>query len=198
MARKDGTLDLRIKRTQGAIKEAFFALVEEQDFDHINVKDITDRAMISRNTFYLHYTDKYDLLNKICDDLMRKLFFGVGKQLRIEQRKLDLDIESAARIMRFGANTINEDIDAYRVLLSSSGAELLLKKMGDVIRRAFDLIKDDIDGINDYSVEYIVSGLTGVAKYHVTHGLGDFEEESYEFARLHLGAIIESLQKNKD
>jgi len=80
MAKKDGTVDLRIQRTQKSIKQAFFDLIEEEGFDHISVKDITARAMISRNTFYLHYSDKFDLLNKICDELVFKLFLGVGKQ----------------------------------------------------------------------------------------------------------------------
>lgn len=74
MAKKDGTVDLRIQKTQKSIKQAFFELIEEEGFDHISVKDITARAMISRNTFYLHYSDKFDLLNKICDELVFKLF----------------------------------------------------------------------------------------------------------------------------
>lgn len=67
MAKRDGTVDLRIKRTQKSIKNAFYELIEEKGFDHISVKDITERAMISRNTFYLHYNDKFDLLNKVFD-----------------------------------------------------------------------------------------------------------------------------------
>ena len=90
MAKRDGTVDLRIKRTQKSIKNAFYELIEEKGFDHISVKDITERAMISRNTFYLHYNDKFDLLNKICDELVFKLFIGVGKQLRRETRSLGL------------------------------------------------------------------------------------------------------------
>lgn len=45
MAKKDGTVDLRIQRTQKSIKQAFFDLIEEEGFDHISVKDITARAM---------------------------------------------------------------------------------------------------------------------------------------------------------
>lgn len=41
MAKKDGTVDLRIQRTQKSIKQAFFDLIEEEGFDHISVKDIT-------------------------------------------------------------------------------------------------------------------------------------------------------------
>ena len=43
MAKKDGTVDLRIQRTQKSIKQAFFDLIEEEGFDHISVKDITAR-----------------------------------------------------------------------------------------------------------------------------------------------------------
>lgn len=101
MAKRDGTVDLRIKRTQKSIKNAFYELIEEKGFDHISVKDITERAMISRNTFYLHYNDKFDLLNKICDELVFKLFIGVGKQLRRETRKLRVDIYGAASVIKW-------------------------------------------------------------------------------------------------
>lgn len=109
MAKRDGTVDLRIKRTQKSIKNAFYELIEEKGFDHISVKDITERAMISRNTFYLHYNDKFDLLNKICDELVFKLFIGVGKQLRRETRKLRVDIYGAASVIKMGIKTIEED-----------------------------------------------------------------------------------------
>ena len=64
--------DLRIRRTKKSIRDAFFELIDENGFDSVTVKDITDRALISRNTFYLHYEDKFDLLNKISNELMRK------------------------------------------------------------------------------------------------------------------------------
>ena len=35
MAKKDGTVDLRIQKTQKSIKQAFFDLIEEEGFDHI-------------------------------------------------------------------------------------------------------------------------------------------------------------------
>ncbi len=198
MAKKDGTLDLRIKRTQRAIKESLFALIEEKGFEHISVKDITDKAMISRNTFYLHYSDKYDLLNKICDELTRKLFFGVGKQIRKTQR-LDISIESAAKIIQMGAATISEDRDAYRVLLASSCADILMNKTADIIRRALDLIKNDIEGISDYSIEYIVSGMSGMMKYYAANNLDIrvVENGGMNFARLHLGAIIDKINEKK-
>lgn len=197
MAKRDGTVDLRIKRTQKSIKEAFFKLVKEKGFDHISVKDITNEAMISRNTFYLHYSDKYDLLNKICDDLVRKLFFGVGKQLRRETRKLKVDTQGAASVIRMGINTIEEDREAYRILLTSSGSDLLTQKLQLVIKRALDLISDDIEGISDYSLQYIISGTCGIIKYHVTHEQSNLSDEAYRFAEIHFGGLIQAIQESK-
>lgn len=197
MAKRDGTVDLRIKRTQKSIKNAFYELIEEKGFDHISVKDITERAMISRNTFYLHYNDKFDLLNKICDELVFKLFIGVGKQLRRETRKLRVDIYDAASVIKMGIKTIEEDREAYRVLLSSSGSDLLTQKLQQGIRRALDLISSDIDGISEYSLQYIISGTCGIIKYQVTHESSNIADEAYRFAEIHFGGLILRLCRNQ-
>ena len=42
-------------------------------FDAITVKAITQKADISRKTFYLHYSDKFDLLNAIVDKQVEEL-----------------------------------------------------------------------------------------------------------------------------
>lgn len=193
MAKKDGTVDLRIQKTQKSIKQAFFDLIEEEGFDHISVKDITARAMISRNTFYLHYSDKFDLLNKICDELVFKLFLGVGKQLRRETRKLRVDTYGAASVIKMGIKTIEEDREAYRILLTSSGSDLLTQKLQQAIR----LIKSDIDSISEYSLQYIISGICGIIKYHVTHEYSNLDSEAYRFAEIHFGGLIEAMGKSK-
>lgn len=197
MAKRDGTVDLRIKRTQKSIKEAFFELIEEKGFDHISVKDITDKAMISRNTFYLHYNDKYDLLNRICDELVFKLFLGVGKQLRRETRKLRVDTYGAASVIKMGVKTIEEDREAYRILLSSSSSNLLEQKLQQAIRRALDLISQDIEGISEYSLQYIISGTCGIIRYHATHEASNLDNEAYRFAQIHFGGLIDALQESK-
>ena len=58
-------IDRRIKKSQEAIQASFLEMLGQTEFDAITVKDIADRANISRKTFYLHYVDKYDLLNTL-------------------------------------------------------------------------------------------------------------------------------------
>jgi AcrR family transcriptional regulator len=198
MAKRDGTVDLRIKRTQKSIKNAFYELIEEKGFDHISVKDITERAMISRNTFYLHYNDKFDLLNKVCDELVFKLFIGVGKQLRRETRKLRVDIYGAASVIKMGIKTIEEDREAYRVLLSSSGSDLLTQKLQQGIRRALDLISSDIEGISEYSLQYIISGTCGIIKYQVTHESSNIETRRIALLKFILAGLLRLCRNQRE
>ncbi|MFC4099419.1 TetR/AcrR family transcriptional regulator [Paenibacillus xanthanilyticus] len=58
-------VDRRILKTQEAMKKAVIELMTEKNFDHITIQDIADRANINRGTIYLHYQDKYDLLDKL-------------------------------------------------------------------------------------------------------------------------------------
>ncbi|MCB0188555.1 MAG: TetR/AcrR family transcriptional regulator, partial [Caldilineaceae bacterium] len=62
--------DLRIKRTQLALQQTFMELVVEVGFSAITVQMLTERAMINRSTFYRHYADIYDLVEKVYDNLM--------------------------------------------------------------------------------------------------------------------------------
>ncbi|MDO9523014.1 MAG: TetR/AcrR family transcriptional regulator C-terminal domain-containing protein [Methanocorpusculum sp.] len=54
--------DRRFIKTERAIRSAFIDLVAKKGFDELSVKDIVDAADIGRGTFYLHYKDKYALL----------------------------------------------------------------------------------------------------------------------------------------
>ncbi|WP_062305186.1 TetR/AcrR family transcriptional regulator [Alicyclobacillus sendaiensis] len=66
-------MDRRVQKSRQAIREAFVGLMKEKDFEHITVQDITDRANVSRKTFYLHFLDKYDLLDRIIEDAIREM-----------------------------------------------------------------------------------------------------------------------------
>ncbi len=61
-------VDRRIAKSQIAIKKAVTELMAEKSFDDITIQDIADRADVNRGTIYLHYTDKYDLLDKMIEE----------------------------------------------------------------------------------------------------------------------------------
>ena len=64
------TLDRRKRYTLSVIHEAFFDLLAEAGFAKMTVADICRRADINRGTFYLHYEDKYALLDALIDEAL--------------------------------------------------------------------------------------------------------------------------------
>lgn len=66
-------LDPRVRRTRRCLQDALLGLLREQPFDDITVQDITERAGLSRVTFYLHYRDKDDLLTQIMKETLDAL-----------------------------------------------------------------------------------------------------------------------------
>jgi AcrR family transcriptional regulator len=65
--------DLRVRRTQKLLREAFLALIEERRFDALTVGEIANRAMVSRAAFYRYYQDKYDLAEQIFEDTLQAM-----------------------------------------------------------------------------------------------------------------------------
>ena len=59
------TTDLRYRRTEQLLCSALFELLEEHGFDTIKINELTQRAGVSRQTFYAHYEDKYEFLDRL-------------------------------------------------------------------------------------------------------------------------------------
>ncbi|MFV8828657.1 TetR/AcrR family transcriptional regulator [Alkalihalobacterium sp. APHAB7] len=50
--------------------DSFIELSVKKEFKDITIKDITTEAMINRATFYYHFKDIYDLLEKVLSDVL--------------------------------------------------------------------------------------------------------------------------------
>ncbi|USK86212.1 TetR/AcrR family transcriptional regulator [Peribacillus asahii] len=62
--------DPRILRTRKLIMDSFIELSGKKEFKEITIKDITAEAMINRATFYYHFKDIYDLLEKVLSEVL--------------------------------------------------------------------------------------------------------------------------------
>ncbi|MFP3886620.1 TetR/AcrR family transcriptional regulator [Priestia filamentosa] len=78
---RDLNMDLRVVRTKALIVDALTELIDEKGFEAITVKDITTRANINRGTFYSHYQDKYDLMDKCQQEIMYNMAIIVKKDV---------------------------------------------------------------------------------------------------------------------
>ncbi|WP_342570065.1 TetR/AcrR family transcriptional regulator [Paenibacillus sp. FSL R5-0749] len=58
-------IDPRIIRTRRLIMDGFIHVLKNKEFKDITIHDITEEATVNRATFYYHFIDKYDLLEKV-------------------------------------------------------------------------------------------------------------------------------------
>ena len=49
--------DLRAQRTRGYLREALTQILQEKPFDQVTVREVVQRARVSKNSFYNHYPD---------------------------------------------------------------------------------------------------------------------------------------------
>lgn len=65
------------RKTKELILKSFLQILKNKPFESITVGDITKIAQINRGTFYLHYIDKFDLL----DQIEQQLFAEIGNHI---------------------------------------------------------------------------------------------------------------------
>ncbi len=107
--------DLRVRRTRALLQKALINLTIEKGFTEVTVRDITERAMINRSTFYHHYEDKYDLLSQYIEEVIALIY----EEADDSPTMTDLDQPSAGlvRILQH----VQANADFYRVLLGKKG-----------------------------------------------------------------------------
>lgn len=67
------TLDLRIRKTRRAIRSGLVAAYRAKPYARVSVTDICKASMVSRTTFYDHYTDKDALLAEVVSFLLEDI-----------------------------------------------------------------------------------------------------------------------------
>jgi len=65
--------DHKTAQTRQQILDSFIRLIHETDIAKITINDITTGAQINRGTFYRHFTDKLDLIEKTEDIIFTEI-----------------------------------------------------------------------------------------------------------------------------
>ena len=83
--------DLRYIKTHELIRETFISSVEEYGFQHTSISLICEKARINRTTFYLHYQDKYALLEEFNQEIKDSLSLRFEKESKMDSSYYDLE-----------------------------------------------------------------------------------------------------------
>jgi AcrR family transcriptional regulator len=125
MDNRTSRTDPRVLRTRQMLKDAFVELLQEMDIEKISVNRIAERATINRVTFYLHYRDIPDMLEKMADemieDINRILNIGSGNQNCAEEADWPL-LENLLE-------HIAEHAKFYKVILASKRTPIFTDRL---------------------------------------------------------------------
>lgn len=150
--------DLRVTKTKLLIKQAFFDLLEKKPFEKITIKDITDKAMINRGTFYLHYCDKYDLLesyeDQVIDDL-RVYTDLITPESMEESKRKNLPLPHLIPLLTY----IEEHPSFFLLISNNETSSSFYRKMSAAFYTRLSKVLDiaQIDYMGDYKKDLAVA-----------------------------------------
>lgn len=159
-------VDRRIIKSQEAIKKALIELMAEKDFDAVTIQDIADRADVSRGTVYLHYVDKYDLLDKLIEE-------HIHEMKRICETTAEMEYDEA-NLPWF--EYIESHYQFFSTMMASKGARHFRTRFHEFLMEEF---KDEVNvkegknqGLNeDVILQFIVSSYVGIVEWWITNGM---------------------------
>lgn len=153
-------MDRRITKSQDAIKKALIELMSEKSFNNITIQDISDRANVNRGTIYLHYSDKFDLLDRIMEE-------HINNMGNFCESATEMDfIESTVHCMEY----FESNYLFFSTMLESEGAPYFRNRFLEFNIEEF---KNDVDitkGKNygqseDVIVHFVANAYVGVVEW---------------------------------
>lgn len=108
-------MDPRTIRTRHLIMNAFIELSMKKEFKDITIKDITTAGTVNRATFYNHFIDKYDLLEKVLSEsLMREVIQEVRTQEVINEESLKAIFLAIIQFQTSISNQCSRSYEAFK------------------------------------------------------------------------------------
>lgn len=196
-------MDRRSNRTKVLLENALIKLMVEKGFDKISINDLTVEADINRGTFYLHYKDKYDLLEQKENEVLKQ-FVEIKNNLATKYSKdviLPSNKENLLPIFICVYSYIKENADFIKVILGANGDLNFQMKLKNFIENCLVenvTINNKIPNITLKYISTIASSTQlGIIEKWLKTGMKETPQELAEFVsnviyKLYSGVIKEN------
>ena len=168
------------------IQRSFLQILENKSFDTITIADITKIAQINRGTFYLHYQDKFDLLDQIEQQLFRNLGNHID-ELQANYLFTQTFEKEQEQIASTLFNSIKMHAPLLKIFLSDHGRAGFHIRFRDAFSEKvrFNLEKNEsinsrLNAPMEYFLTFITSAFLGLIEQWVQNGLDKTPEEMTE------------------
>ncbi len=164
--------DLRTIKTERAIESALLSLLEVMPFNKVRIINIAEKAMVNRNTIYLHYESKEAIVMSIINRQFSENFS------ELEAEKLFtrfITRPSLKKMYTKMLTIISDNIDLYRIVLMDTNLRGYLSTSLDRIKNEmYKMLKPTKK--NRLGVEYIVNGSFGMISRWIIYATGELDE----------------------
>ncbi len=171
------------RKTKQLIQSSFLQILENKPFETITIGDIAKAAHINRGTFYLHYLDKFDLL----DQIEQQLFRDLGKHIDQLQSRYSSTYtfekeqeQLAATLFSF----IKMHAPLLKIFLSNHGRAGFHLRFRDAFAEKVRINLEKNESIHarlidsmDYFLSFITSAFLGLIEQWIQNGLDKTPEE---------------------
>lgn len=156
--------DARILRSKRDLSEALVSLLEEKPYNSISVKDICEKAMISKLCFYNNFLNKDDLMVHLFKKVTNENLNKIGKSLsKTNQEKSNYEDIILKLIQMF-----YDEKGIFRKVISSDKNKSLYSIIQNYIKETIpSLLSYSIPSSlsyipNDIVISYFSGALTGI------------------------------------
>lgn len=164
-------LDRRKQRTRRMLRDALLELIVEKGYDDLMLKDITERADLRRATFYLHYTDKDELLEAALKDIFDDLVRQLEPLAKSDALAGKTQVETFAVMFRH----IEANANLYRIILGGQGGARIARNIreylaGHVLRGLQTLPAKQLTIPTDVLANYVAGAELGLITWWLESG----------------------------
>lgn len=173
--KKGEKMDRRVRKTRAQLRAGLARLMQQKNIKEITVKELVDEIDINRSTFYLHYTDIYQMLQSIEDELMEDILEA------IKEHPLDPGMKGEGysfAVQLFRILSANKDICA--ALMGPNGDMAFVEKIEKLVEDAvlpelFTMFPQKVNDIK-YAYAFCINGCVGMIKCWLTGDSDDTPE----------------------
>ncbi|CRH88990.1 DNA-binding transcriptional repressor FabR [Chlamydia trachomatis] len=164
--------DHRRERTKKAIEQAMVDLLKHQSFDEISTSQLAKTAGISRSSFYTHYKDKYEMIDRYQQILFSKLEYVFDKN-EFQKEKALLEIfEFLDREFLFAALLTQNGTKEIQTYIRNKLQTMISKELYDDYP---NLDKVPIEKL--YNSVYLSHAIFGIYQMWITRGKKETAEQ---------------------
>lgn len=165
--------DIRIQRTQQALRQALIDLIIAQGYEAVSVRAIIRRAGVGNKTFYRHYQDKESLLYAVLGEMLAE-----GRTALLPPTSPRAAEENTLNAFRFA----HRYADLFRVLLRSPVAETLIQPLIDFGTAEGHRFFSGSDIPDELVAYHFVTGMMYLMRWWLEQGRGHGPDEMAAYA----------------